>query len=129
MEVLYHGSRTGINGNIIFNHPLMGTNRDFGKGFYMGTNPLQVKTLIIRGECPTFYELKLKLSEIPEEKILKLDGKRWAYFVLCNRNKLKEINPQITKTEFYNYFSNLSKGKIISSNQKDSYKNFVTVFF
>ena len=41
--ILYHGSRHGINGPIA---PLSRDRCDFGRGFYLGTNPLQPLTLI-----------------------------------------------------------------------------------
>ena len=68
---LYHGSRSGIVGKI---KPISREKCDFGKGFYMGTIPEQTKGLVVNQEKPVFYEMKFRLSEIPEDRILKLDS-------------------------------------------------------
>ena len=41
--ILYHGSKSGIKGHIA---PICRERCDFGKGFYMGTEPYQPLTLI-----------------------------------------------------------------------------------
>lgn len=69
--IVYHGSRGGIDGKI---QPVSRARCDFGKGFYMGTNPMQAKGLIAADDTPVLYEMKLKLSNIPEKRILKLEG-------------------------------------------------------
>jgi len=86
---VFHGSRGGIRGEI---KPLSRQKCDFGQGFYMGTNPKQVKGLIVEEDAPVFYRLRLRLSEIPEEKILYLRGEDWMYTVLACRQKVPEIN-------------------------------------
>lgn len=63
--ILYHGSRGGIEGNIV---PISRIRCDFGKGFYMGTNPMQAKGIVVDDSVPVFYELKLNLSAIPNDK-------------------------------------------------------------
>lgn len=87
--ILYHGSRGGLEGEIA---PLSRARCDFGKGFYMGESPEQAKSLVIEDAAPVFYTLKFKLSEIPEEKILKLTDTDWIYTVLANRKKCPEFN-------------------------------------
>lgn len=87
--ILYHGSRAGIDGDI---QPISRVRCDFGKGFYMGDNPMQVKGLAVRGDFPVFYELKLKLSEIPDDKILFLNDEEWIYAVLANRKLSDDFN-------------------------------------
>lgn len=87
--ILYHGSRGGLDGTI---QPISRTRCDFGKGFYMGDSPEQAKSLVIEDSAPVFYTLKLKLSEIPEEKILNLQKQDWVYAVLANRKKCPEFN-------------------------------------
>ena len=42
-QILFHGSKSGIKGDI---SPLSREHCDFGKGFYMGTEPYQPLTLI-----------------------------------------------------------------------------------
>lgn len=87
--LLFHGSRGGIEGPV---RPESRERCDFGRGFYLGENPMQVKGLISGDAAPVFYEVKLKLSEIPENKILRLDGMDWIYAVLANRKKCEEFN-------------------------------------
>lgn len=87
--VLYHGSKGGIKGNI---QPSSRELCDFGKGFYLGENPEQAKSIISEHNSPYFYKIRLKLSEISEDRILKLDGDDWLYSVLACRNKIPEFN-------------------------------------
>lgn len=87
--VLYHGSRGGIEGAI---RPASRPRCDFGAGFYMGENPEQVKGLVVEDSAPMFYSLKLRISEIPKDRILILDGMDWVYAVLSCRNKVKEFS-------------------------------------
>lgn len=86
---LYHGSRGGIKGEI---RPISRVRCDFGKGFYMGENPEQVKSLVIDDIAPVFYELTFKLSEIPTNKILVLEGEDWTNAVLANRKNCPEFS-------------------------------------
>lgn len=90
--ILYHGSRGGIKGKI---RPCSRTKCDFGRGFYMGQSPEQVKGLVVNDESPYFYKLKLKLSEIPESRILRLEDEKWVYTVLACRKKVKEFSDLI----------------------------------
>lgn len=59
--ILYHGSRGGIVGEIA---PISREKCDFGKGFYMGTDPLQPLTLICAAENPVMYTLELDVSDV-----------------------------------------------------------------
>ena len=86
--VLYHGSRGGIEGDI---KPCSRLRCDFGRGFYMGENPEQVKGLIVEDLDPVFYTLKIKLSEIPENRILNLNNDEWLNTVLACRKKVPEF--------------------------------------
>lgn len=103
---LYHGSRTGITGTI---QPISREECDFGKGFYMGTTPIQAKSLIYNQKNPMFYTLNLHLENIPENKILMLTDMDWAYYVLYNRKKLESIKD----TDFYKKYANIDKTKEI----------------
>ena len=87
--ILYHGSRGGLDGPI---RPESRIRCDFGKGFYMGESQEQAKSLIIEDSSPVFYTIKLKLSEIPDNKILLLKDYDWLYAVLSNRQKIQEFN-------------------------------------
>lgn len=93
--IVYHGSRGGLDGPI---QPSSRTRCDFGKGFYMGEHPEQVIDLVADDPAPVFYTLKLKLSEIPEDRILFLEDQDWLYTVLACRNRVKKFSElQIAK--------------------------------
>lgn len=88
--ILYHGSRSGIKGDI---KPISREECDFGKGFYMGTISEQAKGLVAYKQNPVFYEMKFRLSEIPEERILNLNNNMdWLYTILANRQFCEEFN-------------------------------------
>jgi len=88
--ILYHGSRGGLEGDISVEFSRK--YRDFGKGFYMGENKYQAAGLVIDDAVPVLYKLKLNLSEVPNDKILCLDGKDWVYTILANRNRVPEFS-------------------------------------
>lgn len=104
--ILYHGSRGGIDGEI---QPKSRARCDFGEGFYMGTNPDQAKTLVSNDQEPYFYKVELDLTALPEDRILRLDGMDWAYFVLFNRGRLDSVK----KSTLYKNCARLASGKDI----------------
>ncbi len=59
--ILYHASKAGIIGPIA---PISNSKCDFGKGFYMGTDPYQPLTLISDFEESKFYVMSLDLSNL-----------------------------------------------------------------
>jgi transcriptional regulator with XRE-family HTH domain len=74
--LLYHGSRNGLTGAIA---PCSRSRCDFGKGFYMGTDPLQPLTLICNEDKPVFYTLQMKMDGL---KCLHVDiGIDWAMLI------------------------------------------------
>lgn len=88
--ILYHGSRGGFKGDI---KPVSRKNCDFGKGFYMGTDIMQAKGIVSSDSKPYLYTLKLKLSEIPKDRILDLrDNDKWVDIILANRRKVPDFN-------------------------------------
>lgn len=87
--ILYHGSRGGLEGSV---KPISRVRCDFGKGFYMGENEEQAKGLIVEDSSPVLYTMKLKLSEIPANRILRLNDKDWIYAVLANRKRIKDFS-------------------------------------
>lgn len=99
---LFHGSRGGIIGPI---EPKSRLHCDFGKGFYTGTQAMQVKSLIAEDPEPYLYTLNFKLSEIPENKILILNDMQWVYFILYNRDKLNGLE----HTSLYKQCKNLKE--------------------
>lgn len=80
---LYHASKSGINGAIA---PVSRERCDFGKGFYMGTEPTQPLTLICNYPQARLYTLNVDLSGL---KILEVEvGLDWALLVAFNRGKM-----------------------------------------
>ncbi|MBD5464611.1 MAG: DUF3990 domain-containing protein [Lachnospiraceae bacterium] len=92
---LYHGSKTGIRGSIA---PISREHCDFGKGFYMGTDPIQPLTLICNYPQAKIYTLQVDLSGL---KILDVQiGLDWALLVAFNRGKMEEAKG----TKIYEHF-------------------------
>lgn len=84
--LLYHGSKSGIEGRIA---PVSRAQCDFGRGFYMGTDPLQPLTLISGYEKSRFYIVSLATTglnslEVPPDLT-------WAMVVAYNRGKMDGI--------------------------------------
>ncbi len=103
--LLYHGSKGGLLGDTIL--PNSRKICDFGSGFYMGTQPSQAKALISVDIKPVLYHVRFMLSEIPEDRILTLNGLDWAYFVTYNRGKLEMLK----NTPLYERISKIDEGK------------------
>lgn len=99
--ILYHGSKSGIQGNIA---PISREHCDFGKGFYMGSESAQPLTLICNYPDAKLYTLEVDLSEL---NVLNIDvGLEWALFVAFNRGKMENIKG----TDLYKRFSEMSDG-------------------
>lgn len=97
---LYHGSKSGIHGAIA---PISREYCDFGKGFYMGTDPIQPLTLICNYPDARLYTLSVHLAEL---KILDVEvGLDWALLVAYNRGKMESVK----HSTIYHRFANLSK--------------------
>lgn len=84
--ILYHGSKSGIEGRIA---PLSRRQCDFGRGFYMGTEPMQPLTLISGYEKSRFYIVSVSTEglnslEVPPDL-------SWAMVVAYNRGKMDGI--------------------------------------
>ena len=102
---LYHGSKSGIQGNIT---PQSREHCDFGKGFYMGTEQSQPLTLICNYPNPSLYTLSIDLSGLTILDLnLDLD---WALFVAYNRGKMEMIKG----LSLYNKYAELGKNWIFS---------------
>jgi hypothetical protein len=125
--ILYHGSKSGIAGDI---RPSSRRNCDFGQGFYMGESANYAKAFVSAQESPVLYKLKLKASEIPEDRILRLDGIDWLYTVLACRggssnfstqfNQLSAAKEALARTEKYD----LIIGKIADDKMMEAVKAF-----
>ena len=100
--LLYHGSKSGIIGDIA---PKSREMCDFGKGFYMGTEPGQPLTLICDFEKSKFYIVSIDMRELDAIEIkADLD---WAMLVAFHRGRME----QIKGTAFYKKYSQLDAGK------------------
>lgn len=87
--ILYHGSKSGIVGDI---RPSSRENCDFGRGFYMGESAANAKAFVADKTAPVIYTVKFRLSEISENKILRLSDADWLYTVLACRKMSRQFN-------------------------------------
>ena len=95
---LYHGSKSGIIGKIA---PMSRDRCDFGKGFYMGTDPMQPLTLICNFPKAKLYTLNVELSGL---NIIDVEvGLDWAMLVAYNRGKMESVKGSPIYTRFRNY--------------------------
>lgn len=100
--LLYHGSKSGIVGDIA---PKSREMCDFGKGFYMGTEPAQPLTLICDFEKSKFYIVSIDTRELNSVEIeADLD---WAMLVAFHRGRMDKIKG----TGFYDKYSQIDTGK------------------
>lgn len=121
-ELLYHGSKSGIIGKIELKSRKM---CDFGRGFYMGTEPSQVLTLICDYEDSKFYIVSVDVKKLNTLTVpTNLD---WAMLVAYNRGRMEKIKG----TEFYNKYRNMTKNKdlIIGSIADDRMFYVIDNFF
>ena len=99
--ILYHGSKSGIKGAIA---PKSREWCDFGKGFYMGTDPYQPLTLISDFEQSRFYIISLDLTNL---RVLTVNPDiEWAMLVAFNRGKMESARG----TRSYNHYAEMAKG-------------------
>ena len=99
--ILYHGSKSGLKGPIA---PISRERCDFGKGFYMGTEPYQPLTLISDFEESKFYITSLDMSGL---RILNVNPDlEWAMLVAYNRGKMEEVRG----TSLYEHYAAISEG-------------------
>lgn len=120
--LLYHGSKSGIEGAI---EPKSRKQCDFGKGFYMGTDPSQALTLICDYEKSKLYLVsidtrQLAMLEVPAD----ID---WAMLVAYNRGRMERISG----TPFYNKYRDMvaSKDLIVGSIANDRMFYVIDNFF
>ena len=122
--ILFHGSRGGIDGKI---RPISRVRCNFGQGFYLGTDAQQAKSIVIDDDSPYFYTVKLKLSEIPEDRVLNLSNdKDWLYTILANRKRVPEFNDLSISQEYLNKCKNYDViiGSIADDRMTDAMSRF-----
>ena len=84
-SVLYHASRFGISGNI---QPISRSRCDFGKGLYMGTDPIQPLTLVCNEKNPVFYTLDFNTENL---SVLDVEmGIDWAMLIAYYRGYMDD---------------------------------------
>lgn len=100
--LLYHGSKSGIEGAI---EPKSRPQCDFGKGFYMGTEASQALTLICDYEKSKFYMVSIDLNKL---SVLEVPADiNWAMLVAFHRGKMERIKD----TLLYNKYREMMIGK------------------
>ena len=102
--LLYHGSKSGIEGKI---EPKSRSQCDFGKGFYMGTDPSQALTLICDYDKSKFYIVSvdtadLNTIEVPADI-------EWAMLVAYHRGRMEKTKG----TSLYEKYRKMSENKDI----------------
>ena len=120
--LLYHGSKSGIEGPI---EPKSRKQCDFGKGFYMGTDPGQALTLICDYDKSKFYIVSVSVDKLAHIEVpADID---WAMLVAYHRGKMEKIN----STPFYNKYRvmTLNKDLIIGSIANDRMFFVIDNFF
>ncbi len=120
--LLYHGSKSGIQGKI---EPKSRSKCDFGKGFYMGTEPSQALILICDYDKSKFYIVsvavdKLAILDVPADL-------EWAMIVAYHRGRMDKIKG----TDFYNKYHDMANGKdmIVGSIANDRMFYVIDNFF
>ena len=100
-RILFHGSKSGIKGPIA---PISRERCDFGRGFYMGTEPYQPLTLISDFEQSKFYVMSLDLTDLKAFTVT--PDIEWAMLVAYNRGKMDEARG----TGLYERYARMAKG-------------------
>lgn len=84
-NVFYHASRSGIIGSI---QPVSRSRCDFGKGFYMGTDPIQPLTLVCNEKNPKFYTVEFDMKDL---RVLDVKiGLDWAMLIAYYRGYMDD---------------------------------------
>ena len=99
--LLYHGSKSGLKGNI---KPISRELCDFGKGFYMGTEQLQPLTLICNFPNSKLYTVKADMTGLQVLEIeVSID---WALLIAYHRGKMEHTKG----SAIYKKYAELSEG-------------------
>lgn len=120
--VLYHGSKKGIVGNV---RPISSAYCDFGKGFYMGTDPAQPLTLVCDEKAPQFYTVSANLTGL---KILNVEvGLDWALMIAYYRGYMDAYKD----TDIYQKYAHMADGydMIVGYIANDRMYKVMTRFF
>ena len=99
--ILYHGSKSGLEGRI---EPKSRDKCDFGKGFYMGTEPGQPLTLVCDFPKSEFYIVSIDIKDL---NFIEIPANiEWAMLVAYHRGRMDEIKGTKLYEKYENYLSN-----------------------
>lgn len=99
--IFYHGSKKGIVGEIA---PISREECDFGRGFYMGTDPLQPLTLVCAEDKPKFYTVEFDLSGLNILEVgIDMD---WAMMIAYCRKQMERV----AGSEIYETYAHFADG-------------------
>lgn len=121
-SVLYHASRFGISGNI---QPISRSRCDFGKGFYMGTDPIQPLTLVCNEKNPVFYTLDFNTENL---SVLDVEmGIDWAMLIAYYRGYMDDKTGSVV----YEKYAHMADGcdVIVGYIANDRMYQILTDFF
>ena len=120
--ILFHGSKSGIEGKI---EPKSRSQCDFGKGFYMGTDPSQALTLICDYDKAKFYIVSVDLSDLDTIKVSA--DIEWAMLVAYHRGRMEKIKG----TSLYEKYRKMADNKdlVIGSIANDRMFYVIDNFF
>ena len=102
--LLYHGSKSGIEGKI---EPKSRSQCDFGKGFYMGTDPSQTLTLICDYDKSKVYIVSVDTADLNTIEVPAYI--EWAMLVAYHRGRMEKIKD----TSLYEKYRKMSENKDI----------------
>ncbi len=96
--VLYHGSKTGLEGKI---EPKSRDMCDFGKGFYMGTEPGQALTLVCDFPKAAFYIVSVDMKDLDVIEVpVNIE---WAMLVAYYRGRMDKIKGSKLYAKYRDY--------------------------
>jgi len=99
--VLYHGSKSGLEGRI---EPKSRDKCDFGKGFYMGTEPTQSLTLVCDFPNSEFYIVSINIKDL---NLIEIPANiEWAMLVAYHRGRMNKIKGTKLYEKYENYLLN-----------------------
>ena len=99
--VLYHGSKSGVEGAI---KPISRRLCDFGRGFYMGTEKTQALALICNFPNARIYTIEADLTGL---RTLNMEtGMDWAMLIAYHRGKMERVSG----SSIYQKYASLSNG-------------------
>ena len=100
--LLFHGSKSGIEGDIA---PISRKHCDFGKGFYMGTDPTQALTLICDYGKSKLYIVSIDTSGL---NILDIPADiEWAMLVAFYRGRMDSIKESPLYKKYHTISDNI----------------------